>query len=548
MHQWNCLLELKLTLIKNAFNKLRKKSPLEFIVLCFFFAVLASALFFFFLFGFKFFEKQEPFGRILVDETFFLFNFGLFVMLLISSAVSVYNSLFKSGEVQFLLTRPLQWQEVFFTKLAEGIWQSSWALLFISLPFLSAYGIVKEAPLYFPLLCLLFFIPFIILTGTLGTGLTIFVVWLLPNKRRRRIAIILSVLTVIMAFFQIQPEIVKEQGSLAGVLSGYLPHVAFAKNPLLPSAWITQGIIGFTRTDAYSLTEGRFFFKLILANALFFFIPAYSIATRIYPRVYLLMQDHNNRYAPKQAERKAWIEGIIDKMKWPPRQVMAFIEKDVKTFLRDPAEWSQMAIFFGILLLYFSNLKNLQFNVLKEFWKNIIFGLNSVGTYIVLSSFSMRFIFPMISLEGNRFWMINLSPIRFSQLLLEKFVLGTFISSLFTIPLIFLSGWMLEIDNARILYTTALGFFVCVALTGLSVGFGAKFPNFKSTNPSEIISGFGGSILLISHLSYLGCIGLYLVFSKEAHWVMFGFVAMLSLLIGMMPIKFGINALKKMEF
>lgn len=548
MNQWNTLLEMKLTLILNGFNKLRRTSPVEFIVLCFFFVFLAAGLFALFMFGFHFFQEQEPFGRILVDETFFLFNFGLFVMLLISSAVAVYNSLFKSPEVQLLLTHPLQWQEVFFTKLVEGIWQSSWALLFISIPFLSAYGIVKEAPPYFFLLCLLFYIPFIILTGTLGTGISVFLVWLLPNKKRRRIAVTLTAIAVIFGFFQMQPAIVKEQGSLAGVLSGYLPHVAFAKNPFLPSAWVTQGVIDFTRTDAYSLTEGRFYFKLLLANMLFFFIPAYSIAARLYPKVYLLMQDHSNNYEAREARSKKWLEKLIDKISWPPQQVMAFLEKDAKTFLRDPAEWSQMAIFFGILLLYFSNLKNLQFHVLKDFWKNVIFALNSVGTYIVLSSFSMRFVFPMLSMEGSRFWIINLSPIRFSQLLLEKFMLGTFISSLFTIPLIFLSGWMLEIELSRVLYTTALGFFVCVALTGLSVGFGATFPNFKSTNPSEIISGFGGSAVLVSHLSYLTLIGLFLIYSKEAHSFIFCIVGALSLLIGMLPIRMGMSALRRMEF
>ena len=36
---------------------------------------------------------------------------------------------------------------------------------------------------------------------------------------------------------------------------------------------------------------------------------------------------------------------------WPARPAMAFLEKDLKTFSRDPAEWSQLLIFFGILFL-----------------------------------------------------------------------------------------------------------------------------------------------------------------------------------------------------
>ena len=178
----------------------------------------------------------------------------------------------------------------------------------------------------------------------------------------------------------------------------------------------------------------------------------------------------------------------------------------------------------------------------------MIFVLNTIGTYIVLSSFSMRFVFPMLSLEGSRFWIIGLAPIRYSSLLLEKFALGTAISVILTLPLVFLSGWMLEIPLARILFATGLGVSVCVALTGLSVGLGAKFLNTKTNNPSEIISGFGGSMLLIAHLSYLTVIGIFLVMSRDPGWIIFLTMSTASLLIGVIPIKIGSMALRKMEF
>ncbi len=178
----------------------------------------------------------------------------------------------------------------------------------------------------------------------------------------------------------------------------------------------------------------------------------------------------------------------------------------------------------------------------------MIFVLNTVGTYVVLSSFSMRFVFPMLSLEGSRFWIVDLSPIRYSQLLLEKFLLGTFISCLLTVPLIFLSGWMLEISSGKVFYTMGLGFFVCIALTGLSVGLGARFPNFQSTNPAEIISGFGGALLLLCHLGYLIVVGLFLFRAPESYGIAFWIVAAGSVLAGMLPLRLGITALKRMEF
>ena len=98
------LLGLKLRIISNSVKSLQKRSRFEFFILIFFFLLASWGLFVFFYQSFRFFKGQEPFGPILIDETFYLFNFAVFMMLFISSAVSSYASLFKSKEVDFLLT------------------------------------------------------------------------------------------------------------------------------------------------------------------------------------------------------------------------------------------------------------------------------------------------------------------------------------------------------------------------------------------------------------------------------------------------------------
>ncbi len=554
MNTFKILLGLKFRLILNSVKSLQKRSRFEFFILIFFFLFAAWGLFAFFYQSFRFFKGQEPFGPILIDETFYLFNFALFTMLFISSAVASYSSLFRSKEVAFLLTKPAGWTEIYFIKLLESLWFSSWSFLFVAAPFMAAYGLVKNAGLFpFPFLCLAFYIPFVALAGMLGSLTSVLVVWLLPSRKRRYLALMLAVAGITAYFAHVQPEAIKEQGSIAGIMSGYLPHVTFAKNPLLPSYWTTRGVLALSTLETKELLDwrdGLFYALLMLSNTLFFLLPSYWAGSKLFAITFLKAQDHaENRSLRRAKNQRTWFEKFLDALPWPSKPALAFLEKDIKTFSRDPAEWSQLIIFFGLLLFYFANLKNLQFHVLKEFWKNLVFILNTIGTYIVLSSFSMRFVFPMLSLEGSRSWILGLAPMRFSSLLLEKFLLGTVISGILTMPLIFLSGWMLEIELSRILFVTCLGFFVCVALTGLSVGFGAKFPNFKSTNPAEIISGFGGSMLLVFHLSYLALIGLYLLRAHgNSQPIIAVFVAGLSILTAMVPMKAGINALRKMEF
>ena len=109
MHSLSILFGLKLTMLRNAARRLRNKAPVELGTLIVFFLLAGGGLFAFFYYGFRFFKGQEPFGPILIEETFYLLNFALFTMLLISSGVAAYGTLFESKETAFLITKPVLW-------------------------------------------------------------------------------------------------------------------------------------------------------------------------------------------------------------------------------------------------------------------------------------------------------------------------------------------------------------------------------------------------------------------------------------------------------
>ncbi len=244
MRQFSVLFEIKLATVKNGFNRLRQKSFSELLTLFIFFALTGGGLFYFFNQSFGFFKNQEPFGPILITETFYLFNFTLFMMILISSGVSSYVALYQSKETNFLVTKPVTWPDIYFIKLVETLWFSSWSVLFITVPFMAAYGLNQNiSPGLFSLYCFAFYLPFVVLAAMLGMLLATLAAWLFTGKVHRRFALIAAVIMVIYFFSQKSPEFIKEQGSLAGVMTGYLPHVAFAKMPFLPSYWLSKGIL-----------------------------------------------------------------------------------------------------------------------------------------------------------------------------------------------------------------------------------------------------------------------------------------------------------------
>ena len=155
------------------------------------------------------------------------------------------------------------------------------------------------------------------------------------------------------------------------------------------------------------------------------------------------------------------------------RPVRLLILKDLRTFRRDPSQWSQFLIFFGLLAFYFLNIPRLGYAVQSPSWRNLVSFLNLSVTALILSTFTSRFIFPLLSLEGRNFWVLGLFPLRRDQILWGKFAFSVGISLLPTEILVFLSDLMLGMSPIMIALHLAMVAVLCMGLSGISVGLGA---------------------------------------------------------------------------
>ena len=93
------------------------------------------------------------------------------------------------------------------------------------------------------------------------------------------------------------------------------------------------------------------------------------------------------------------------------------IIKDFRTFRRDPVQWAQVLIFTGLLTLYFANTRRFYNEDLGRAYQNGVSLLNLAATALLLCSYTGRFIFPMLSLEGRKFWILGLLPLPRERLL-----------------------------------------------------------------------------------------------------------------------------------
>jgi ABC-2 type transport system permease protein len=134
---------------------------------------------------------------------------------------------------------------------------------------------------------------------------------------------------------------------------------------------------------------------------------------------------------------------------------------------------------------------------------------------LILSTFTTRFVYPMISLEGRRFWIIGLLPVHRDQIVWSKFVFSLVGGLVPCCVLVLLSDSMLGIGWPLLLQHELCCLMLCMGLSGIAVGLGARMPELRESSPSKIASGFGGTLSLV--VSSLFIMAVVIVAAIPAH-------------------------------
>jgi len=89
------------------------------------------------------------------------------------------------------------------------------------------------------------------------------------------------------------------------------------------------------------------------------------------------------------------------------------------------------------------------------------------------------------------------------RVLLQKFWMSCIAATSITVGLMVASSVMLNLPWQKVGAFAAAIALMSASLSGLAVGLGALFPNFKEDNPSKIVSGFGGTLCLVVSFLYI---------------------------------------------
>jgi len=552
------------------FRSLRSQSTLLTSIIFLFIGSYLVLAFWLFFVGLRFLGKFPGLGTFLVERLLFLLFAFLFLLLLLSNLVISYTNLFRNRETAFLLSLPLPTQTIFRWKFIESTLLASWAFIFLIAPLLAAYGLTRGVAWHFYPVTIVLILLLIVLPGVGGSFMAVNVARYLDRRVFQVMTLVFVVALVAGTAYWFRPEpvsAVSEETRVLAVLEKMLHRTRFAEYPFLPSTWLSRSVLEWAQG---ALLASSFFVLVLLSHALFFGMLAFTCMGGLFYDAASAVQSRGSAFLrwewfrarlQRQARSPSapgWFERSVNRFTWLRPDVRALLIKDTRVFWRDTTQWAQSLVLFGLLGVYILNLRHFWGEQLTNpYWLRLVWYLNLGACSLNLATLTTRFVYPQFSLEGRRLWLIGLAPLGLVRVVIAKYWLAACTSLVVTLGLILLSCYMIEMPWYRTIYFAAAISIMTLTLTGLAVGLGALYPNFKEENPSKIVSGFGGTFCLV--LSFIYILGSVILLANTTPLgastppshprvllCLGGFIA-LSATLGWLPVRLGLRRVRNFE-
>ena len=487
------LLRLKIRTLRNHLLQTIRETQLKILSAVTAVGLIWCGLYVLFYMIFKIVKEDTLQGIVAIPLMLDFFFMTLMIMLTFSNGIISYGGLFAKDEPAYLLSRPIRPQSVALLKFLESLFFASWSLILVGLPLMVALAGVSGAYLpwyYYPLFAI-FFLCFIPIPGAAGMLLA-WAVGFWFAKTARRVFYIAVLVASCGAAVWLWNMWNLDQGDTTTWLREFFDRAALLQGTFLPSRWVSAGL-NYARDGA--LADALFYLLLTCSNALFLGWLAVRIVGRHLPTAYDRVQStgHRESYDSRRTQRIAQV------LFWYlPEDIREIAIKDLRIFLRDPTQWSQLLILLGLLGLYVINIPNIPPRMKAFEFQLLISFLNTGAISLILATFTSRFVFPLISLEAQQMWLVGLLPMPRGRLLVPKLVFALTITLIVGGSVMLLANLLSGTDGNLIAINMISVLAVCLALCGMAVGLGARFPMIHERNSAKIANGMGGTINLIA--------------------------------------------------
>ncbi len=472
-------------------------------------------------------EAAPLIGPLVAKNLLVILVLMLLSLVAYSAVISALSTFFLSRDLDLLFPLPVPVLSVFRAKFLEAFAGSSWMVFVFVTPVFVCYGVRLGAPLWYYPMALAVWLAFCSIPVSLGVMLVFILVNVFPARRLRDVLMLLFlVIAAAFVYFirYLRPERLTSPSERASVQE-YIRALEVPGSPLLPSTWASELLaFGAGLPAAESGWLGLYALALLLVPAALY-VLAEGLAGRVYFQGWSLTQE-SKRVDPEGQFHGPQVEALVRRAEFlrlipdsfrrrldgvivlvsralsvfAPRKARPLLEKDLLVFFRDTAQWPQLVVIGAVVGVYLLNIwaLNLQKGVDLPSVRGTISFLNLGMVAFVLTSIALRFAFPAVSIEGEAFWILQTAAMPMRAVVRAKF--WTYFPPLLVLSqvLVAASNLLLRVPDYLWWMGPPLAGLFAFSLTGLAVGLGARYPNFRAENVTQVSLSYGGVVFMLT--------------------------------------------------
>jgi len=499
-----------------------------------------------------YFKGIEDIGDILGYKLLSMMLVVSFALLLFSSILTSLSKLYLSRDLLLVHSMPVSSYKIFVSRWIDSTVDSAWMVIIYTLPVFASYGIVYQTGVFYYVNTMISMTCLAVIASAISTLMVMAAVIFIPASRMKSVFILIGILFFVVIYLAIrlsQPELLVDPEVFDTVLV-YITSLQTPSSPFLPSSWTYDSI---RSALSGSISASLFFTALSLSFAGMIVIAMIFLSDAIYFKGFSKTQN-----APPRLFKNSVVSDKIFNFLSGP--VKSFTVKEIKTFLRDQTQWTQIFLIAALVVIYVYNFKVLPLEkspIKTVYLQNLFSFLNMGLALFVLTAVTARFAYPAVSLEKEAFWLVKTSPLSIRTFLWIKFFIYYLPLLVLTEVLIVATNILLQVTPFMMTLSILTVFFIVPGIVAMGVGLGAAYPDFKAENPTQTITSFGGLVFMIACAGYIGLvvileagpvynlfmadIGNQIITLSAWIWIIgsFSLVLILSLLAISLPMRFG---------
>ena len=444
-------------------------------------------------------------GMYLFHRFIFVVLFIFFMAVNIGNIVVSYSTFFKTKEVDFLLTKPLSFTKIFLVKFFDNFFYSSSTLLLIISAVIASYTSYFGLPWYFiPFAVSFIILPFMFIAGTLGAIILLLIMRVAATFGIKKVLVTLTTVyasaTILFYYFSSPVNLVTRVFQYFPNINNYF---GFLENPivkLLPNHWVAESLYWITTGKDYA--AGWYIYLLIITSVLFFLFSL-LIAKKWFYKTWLVFLNLSSELSVKKKKNSKVFFSFENNSSLKPRRE-ALIKREFLLFIREPSQWSHFIVMIFLISIFILSISSVDVIILKSYdvyLKTLVYLVIYLFNVFLIASLSIRFIFPLVSLEGETIWKVRSAPLNYKKLMLTRLFIYFLVIFIIGQVLNFVSNYQFSVPLAAISQLNTA--FVTITLVSLNFGMGAMFANYKERNPIRVASSQGASLTFLFTIIYL---------------------------------------------